>query len=128
MPRRELLTSSERIQLLAFPEDQGELIRLCTLTKEDLTFIRQHRRDHNRLGVAVQMCYLRFPGRVLGEQEKPFDPLLKLVAAQLDVLPGAWVEYAGRDETRRGHLLELFTRMRMEQFKGALVSTQLWAF
>jgi hypothetical protein len=29
MPRRELLTSSERLELLAFPADQGELIR-CT--------------------------------------------------------------------------------------------------
>ena len=43
MPRRELLTSTERLQLLAFPEDEGELIRLSTLTKPDLAFVRQHR-------------------------------------------------------------------------------------
>jgi hypothetical protein len=41
MPRRELLTSSERLELLTFPDDEGELIRLYTLTKEDLTFVRQ---------------------------------------------------------------------------------------
>ena len=27
MPRREILTSTERMQLLAFPDDEGELIR-----------------------------------------------------------------------------------------------------
>jgi len=65
MPRREILTSSDRVQLLAFPEDEGELIRRYTFTKADLGFVRQHRGDHNRLGIAVQMCFLRFPGRVL---------------------------------------------------------------
>jgi Domain of unknown function (DUF4158) len=27
--------------------------------------IRQHRGIHNQLGFAVQLCYLRFPGRTL---------------------------------------------------------------
>ena len=53
MPRREILTSSQRTQLLAFPDDEGELIRRYTLTKADLAFVRQHRGDHNRLGIAV---------------------------------------------------------------------------
>jgi len=52
MPRREILTSSDRMQLLAFPEDEAELIRRYTLTKADLAFVRQHRGDHNRLGLA----------------------------------------------------------------------------
>jgi hypothetical protein len=62
MPRRELLTLTERVQLFAFPEDEGELIRLATLARADLTYIRQHRGDHNRLGLAIQMVYLRHPG------------------------------------------------------------------
>jgi TnpA family transposase len=83
MPRREILTSTERMQLLAFPDDEGELIRKYTLSKADLAFVRQHRGDHNRLGIAVQMCSLRYPGRVLGENERPPDRLLNLVATQL---------------------------------------------
>jgi hypothetical protein len=47
MPRREILTPSQRVQLLAFPDDEGELIRRYTLTKADLAFVRQHRGDHN---------------------------------------------------------------------------------
>ena len=108
MPRRELLTPTERLQLLAFPEDEGELIRLLTFTKADLAFVRQHRGDHNRLGIAVLMSYLRYPGRVLGEDEKPYVPVLNLAAEQLEISTAAWELYAGRDETRREHLLELF--------------------
>lgn len=55
MPRREVLTAAERLELLAFPEDEGGLIRLYTLTNPDLAFVRQHRGKHNRLGIAVQM-------------------------------------------------------------------------
>ena len=43
------------MQLLVFPDDEGELIRKYTLSKADLAFVRQHRGDHNRLGIAVQM-------------------------------------------------------------------------
>jgi TnpA family transposase len=116
MPRRELLTSTERLQLLAFPEDEGELIRLATLTKADLAFVQQHRGDNNRIGIAVLMSYLRYPGRVLGEDERPHDPILSLIAKQLQIPTIAWDLYAGRDETRREHLLELFPLLGMEQF------------
>ena len=64
LPRREILTPSQRVLLLAFPNDEGELIRRYTLTKADLAFVRQRRGDHNRLGIAVQMRSLRFPGWV----------------------------------------------------------------
>src|SRR5690349_16169775 len=75
---------------LPFPEDEGEWIRSYTLTKADLAFVRQHRGDHNRLGIAVQMGVLRFPGRVLGENEGPPDRPRSLVAAQLGISIVAW--------------------------------------
>jgi TnpA family transposase len=85
MPRRELLTSTERLQLTAFPDDRAELIRLSTLSVDDLAFVREHRGDHNRLGIAVLLVYLRFPSRVLAEEEIPFAPVLELIAEQLGV-------------------------------------------
>ena len=118
MPRREILTAAERLQLLALPEDEGKLIRLYTLTKSDLAFVRQHRGNHNRLGIAVQMSYLQYPGRVLGEKEAPYEPILKLVSAELAIAPCAWELYAAREETRREHLAELLPRMGLEQFAG----------
>ena len=86
MPRRELLTSSEREQLLALPRDDGALLRIATFSREDLAFIGQHRGDHNRLGIGIQLCYLRHPGRALGSDETPHAQLLGLVAAQLRFL------------------------------------------
>jgi hypothetical protein len=116
MPRRELLTSTERLQLVAFPDDRAELIRLSTLSADDLAFARQHRGDHNRLGIAVLLVYLRFPGRVLAKEEVPFAPVLELIAEQLNVPASVWDQYASRDETRRSHLLEVLRLLGMEQF------------
>ena len=58
MPRLELLTSSERDQLLALPRDEGALLRVATLSREELAFIGQHRGNHNRLGVGIQLLLL----------------------------------------------------------------------
>ena len=116
MPRRELFTLAERSALLAFPQDESALIRLATLTRADMAFVRQHRGNHNRLGIAIQMSYLRFPSRVLTPQERPYPPLLGVVAAQLGVRPAVWDHYASRDETRREHLQELLTRLQLRQF------------
>ena len=98
MPRRELLTPIERAQLFAFPEDEGELIRLATLSRADLTYIRQHRGDHNRLGLAVQMAYLRHPSRVIAAREAPHPPLLGIVAAL--VLGWWWWWQSGAKKVR----------------------------
>ncbi len=117
MPRRELLTDEQRAHLFAFPPDRGELIRLATLTSTDLVFIRQHRQVMNRLGIAVQMIYLRHLGRALGARERPYAPLLELLAEQLYMEPKDWNAYAVRAATRREHLTELFALLQMVSFE-----------
>ena len=102
--------------MLTLPEDEGELIRLYTLAKADLAFVRQHRGDHNRLGIAVLRSYLRYPGRVLAGDERPHGPVLNIVAGQLGGPVDVWDVYAERDATRRAQLLELLPRLGMEQF------------
>ena len=62
MPRRSVLTPAERTSLLALPTTNDELIRHYTFSEFDLASIRQRRGNHNRLGFAVQLCYLRYPG------------------------------------------------------------------
>lgn len=91
-------------ELLAFPDDESELIRLYTLSRDDLTFVRAHRGGHNQLGIAVQLCYLRYPGRTLTASETPYAPMLGIVAAQLDVPPGLWDHYASRDGVCSGYV------------------------
>ncbi len=66
MPRRSILSATERESLLALPDGKDELIRLCTFSDTDLAIIGQHRGPANRLGFAIQLCYLRFPGIILG--------------------------------------------------------------
>jgi len=116
MPRRELLNPAQRLELFAFPDDRSELIRLATLSKSDLAFASQHRGVQNRLGIAVQMVYLRHPGKALGVRETPHAAVLEIVATQLRVAAKAWDSYAARGATRRDHLLELFARLGLSAF------------
>src|SRR5450631_1389371 len=104
MPRRSLLTPAERTGLLAFPATDDELIRHYTLSEPDLAAIRQRRGSHNRLGFAVQLCCLRYPGFALSNEAEPPAPLLTLVGRQLRIEPDIWPLYAQRPETRREHL------------------------
>lgn len=65
MPRRSVLSNTERSSLLVLPEHQDDLIRHYTFTEGDLSLIGQRRGDANRLGFAVQLCLLRYPGYAL---------------------------------------------------------------
>ena len=69
------------------PDDPNDLIRHYTFSGPDLSVIRQHRGAANRLRFAVHLCYMRYPGVILGAGEQPFAPLLSLVATQLGVPP-----------------------------------------
>ena len=116
MPRRSILSAAERESLLALPDTKDDLIRHYTFSDTDLSIIRQRRGPANRLGFAVQLCYLRFPGVILGVDEPPFPPLLRLVANQLKVSIESWDEYGKREQTRREHLVELQTVFGFQPF------------
>jgi hypothetical protein len=108
MPRRSILSAAERDSLLAVPDAKDELIRRYTFNDTELAVIAQHRGPANRLGFAVQLCYMRYPGVALDVGAEPFAPLLRAAAAQIKVPTGCWVEYGRRRaETRREHMLEL---------------------
>jgi hypothetical protein len=89
--------------------DEREIARHFTLTRDDLELIASRRGDATRLGYAMLMLYLRWPGRVLEAGEAPPMPILAFVAHQLDVSPASR-DYARRDETRRTHLADLSRR------------------
>jgi TnpA family transposase len=107
MALRELLSSSQREAFEAVPLDRAGLIEHYVLSDQDLSLIRRRRGTQNRLGLAVQLALLRYPGRALLSGETPPTELLTFVARQLGLSAGAWASYAGRDETRREHLAEL---------------------
>ena len=51
------------------------------LADEDLEFIRSRRRARNQFGFALQLCALRFPGRLLTSGEMIPEPVTKFLAA-----------------------------------------------
>lgn len=65
MPRRTVLSTSQRASFEALPVEPVELARHYTLGEADLTLIRKRRRASNRIGFAVQLCLSRYPGRTL---------------------------------------------------------------
>lgn len=109
MPRRSIFTDAQLESLLAFPTSELEIARYYTFDECDLSIIRQRRGDHNRLGFAIQLCYLRYPGYAITSDLKPPDKLITYVAQQLRIKPTSWHNYGQRDETRREHALELQT-------------------
>ena len=117
MALRELLSSSQREALEAIPLDRADLIKHYVLSDQDLSLIRRRRGAQNRLGLAVQLALLRFPGRALLPDETPPAELLAFLARQLGVPATAWASYADRDETRREHLAELQLHYGLESFR-----------
>ena len=104
-----LLTDEQRSTLIKLPDDVSDrlLARYHTLSESDLNVIHGHRRDHNKLGFAVQLCFLRFPGRVVTEFSDIPQRVLSYIAAQLALPVSALDDYRKRDNTFYEHLDEI---------------------
>ena len=107
MPRRSLLSDTERDSLLVLPESLDDLIQQYSFTDADLALIRQRRGEANRLGFAVQMCLLRYPGYALASDTTLPEPMIDWIAKQVRSDAAAWPEYSAREKTRNEHLHEL---------------------
>ncbi len=111
MPHRQLLTESQRLSLQTPVTDERGMVRHYTLSSEDLALINRRRGDPNRLGFAILLCYLRFPGRILQQGEQPPAALCAFVAEQLSLDAALFGDYAERDQTRREHVVEIETAL-----------------
>ena len=117
MKKHEILSPQYRAALFDPPTDPAAIVRHYTFSSEDMRLIRRRRRDANRLGFAVLLAYLRFPGRVLGAQEVPPPDMLDFVASQVGSEAKAFAGYAQRDETRWEHLGELQNYLGVRPFQ-----------
>jgi TnpA family transposase len=118
MPRRNILTDRQRAVLFDLPTDEAALLRHYTLADDDLEIIRARRRPHNRFGFALQLCALRYPGRLLAPGEVIPEALARFLAAQLGLRPDDLAKYATREETRREHLAALREVYGFKMFTG----------
>lgn len=119
MPRRSVLSASDCAVLLAPPTEDVDRIRLYTFSETDLALIRQRRGEANRLGFAVQLCLLRYPGTALAPEEPVDEALIGWIAATLWLDPGVWDRYAVRDTTRRQHRQQLLAYLELRAFDRA---------
>jgi TnpA family transposase len=109
MPRRRALATAQLDELFALPTELNTLVRYWTLAGTDLEAIHRRRRARNRLGFALQLCALRYPGRLLGPGELIPAEALRFVAHQIDTTPEALAAYAARFQTRYEQLDALRT-------------------
>lgn len=103
------LTPEQRHALTQIPADLSdrEIARYYTFTQQDLDLIKQRRRLHNRLGFAVQLAVLRFPGRPLKDLAGIPSRILAAIADQIQVPASAFARYGDRDNTLYEHLDEI---------------------
>lgn len=113
--KHQLLTESERDQILAIPTDRDHLARLVCLEAPDIEIIGTRRERRNRLGVALQLVLMRHPGIALAQiiRDKGAIPhdLAAFVAGQLGLRVTDLADYAARDQIMRGHARELSARL-----------------
>ena len=118
MPRRSILTDRQRAALFDLPTDDASMLRHYTLADDDLEIIHARRRSHNRFGFALQLCALRYPGRLLAPGEVIPLPVTRFLAAQLGTRPDDLAGYAAREETRHEHLAILRDIYGYKMFTG----------
>ena len=116
MARRQQLGEAQIAELFDPPTAQRELVRHYTLSAADVAAIRRCRGDHNRLGYALMLCYLRHPGRALRAGEQPPPAMLHFIAEQIDVLQHMVDGAGGAERSRQRHSIECQDRLGLRPF------------
>ena len=118
MARRTVLTSRQRSALFSLPQREVDLLRHYTLSDEDLQHIGARRRPRNKLGFALQLCVLRYPGRLLTPGEFVPPVVVDFIGRQLDLNGDELADYVVRSETRHEHLADLRRLYGFRAFSG----------
>lgn len=100
MPARVPMTSKQREALLALPTSEELVVRHHGLDADDLAAVAEARTPETRLGYALQLCALRYPGRHLRRGELLPTIMLDHVAEQVGVDAEALANFARRGQTR----------------------------
>jgi len=121
MSRKSILSVTEQNSLMSPSDDL--LMQHHTLSELDLDIIRQHRGSENRLGFAIQLCYMRYPGIVI--PDNPSEKVVEFIAAQLDISPSFFADYGKRKNTVHEHSVELQTIFGFKLFASLIYQEQL---
>ena len=121
MAHRTVLTKRQAAALFDLPTDRASLEYHYTLADDDIEYIKTRRRAQNQIGFALQLCALRYPGRLLKPGEVIPEAVSSYIAAQLGLKSEDLLPYAVRDVTRREHLGALHKIYGYKSFKGKRV-------
>lgn len=121
MARRQLLTTGFWAQLMAPPSSDREVAMYCTLSPDEVEAVVRKRTAAARLGFAVSLVYLRYPGRVRNVEERPNDMMLAFLADQVDANTSDLTIYDQRPQTRREHIAQIVAWFGYQVFTKSLV-------
>lgn len=110
------MTKTQREKLLALPDREDETVRYHSLTSDDLAAIAQSRMPETRLGYALQLCCLRYPGRYLRRGEFLPGIMLDHIAEQVGADAEAISLFARRGATRYEQLAAIKQRHGFRDF------------
>jgi TnpA family transposase len=106
---RELLTPDQWQEILQIPEDDWALGTYYTFSNQDLKIINKRRREENRLGFAIQLAVLRFPGWPYTHTKAMPERVVNYIAGQLEANPDAFSQYPQRENTLWDHVKDIRT-------------------
>jgi hypothetical protein len=134
MPTR-FLSQAALERLDSFPEEiaADQLAAYFRLDRGELAFVREQRGAESQLGIAVQLCALRWLGFVPTSLVDAPVEAIDCLAAQLDLPARAIVDYAVRERTGRDHGVlardrlgfRLCTEQETDRLRGWLVDQAL---
>jgi hypothetical protein len=104
------MTTRQRAALLMLPDDEAAIVKHYSLSGEDMTAIDTARTPATRLGYALQLCCLRYPGRHLRHGELLPAVMLDHIAEQVGVDAKVIADFARRTPTRYDQLAAIKTR------------------
>ncbi|ADH09928.1 TPA: Tn3 family transposase [Bacillus paranthracis] len=117
---KQLLSEAQRNELMDLSRlTEWDLVTFHTFSKHDLHLIFKHRRGYNRLGFALQLALIRYPGWALTEYNDIPMSVIKHIARQLQIPAEGFSKYANRNNTLWEHLSEIREEYNFTNFSSS---------
>ena len=149
MALRKSITEQEFSSLINMAQSGEDLIRIYSLSGDDIVFIKASCRGKaNHIRASILLSYMRFPGIIIPAKFNPDERILDLLCNQLEIDKSYWKDYDNLSETRQDHInilrknygyenfsstyytdaLLYLTKFALQTDKGILIAQQLVQF
>lgn len=106
-----ILSEEQRKELTSLSDDINDytIAKYYTLSEEDINYALSHRRNVNKIGFAIQLCCLRYPGWTFADVKSIPHKMLTYISKQLNLSYTDFNHYGERRATRFTHIEEICT-------------------